>query len=456
MPDLEPPCKRQKLRGRCARRRSSKSKRRGRNSTIKPLLLPLLLLLAPRPPPPPQEQTTCRTMSRSSSPPTTAPLGSTHGLRPRRPQDPPSGRHHAVHGRLAAAQEGLPREDVARFDADAAEAPTVLLPEEMKPEPKPTPDNFMNCTTIERAQREKARLEKNLAKTHGEWYPSQPYKASLSYYRATPAYEELMQSFDLFLLQQRPTSSSKDSSSQSEGLRPTSSGSSKTVESNYTETKPPASAVPLIEAATREDAYARRAQLAAAGPQAPSTTPPPPPPVTTPTYSATISAPFVPNPNFAPPASATSTATPDDNPCIQAIDNEYATTAHFNRFNGQFQREGVNPEYHNDENKSHLCQRRAELEVGIAGSKGFRYANFELSTPRHVKCQVFDRTHHIVAIEAYKAGAFKLDKPPTSNILAESVAEGVKLATATIKWYPNSFAHINAARKYVRDICKGD
>ncbi|PVI00470.1 hypothetical protein DM02DRAFT_506525, partial [Periconia macrospinosa] len=36
----------------------------------------------------------------------------------------------------------------------------------------------------------------------------------------------------------------------------------------------------------------------------------------------------------------------------RAIDNEYATTAHFNRFNGQFQREGVNPEYHNDENKS--------------------------------------------------------------------------------------------------------
>ncbi|PVI00405.1 hypothetical protein DM02DRAFT_395384 [Periconia macrospinosa] len=38
----------------------------------------------------------------------------------------------------------------------------------------------------ERAQREKAKLEKNLAKTHGEWYPSQPYRASkpsnLSYY----------------------------------------------------------------------------------------------------------------------------------------------------------------------------------------------------------------------------------------------------------------------------------
>ncbi|PVH93426.1 hypothetical protein DM02DRAFT_228235 [Periconia macrospinosa] len=159
----------------------------------------------------------------------------------------------------------------------------------------------------ERAQKERAKAEKNLAKTHGEWYPSQPYRASkpsnLSYYRATPAYEELMQSFDLFLLQQRPASSSKDSSSQSEGSRPTSSGSSKTVESNYAEIKSSASAIPVIEAATGEDAFARRAQLAAAGPQAPSTTPPPPPPMTTPTYSATISAPFVPNPNFAPPAS---------------------------------------------------------------------------------------------------------------------------------------------------------
>ncbi|PVI00472.1 hypothetical protein DM02DRAFT_708396 [Periconia macrospinosa] len=98
----------------------------------------------------------------------------------------------------------------------------------------------------------------------------------------------------------------------------------------------------------------------------------------------------------------------------------------------------------------------AEKYAGEAlAAREFRYANFEPSTPRHVKCQVFDRTHHIVALEAYKAGVFKLDKPPTSNILAESVAEGVKLATDTIKWYPNSFAHINAARNYVRDICKG-
>ncbi|CAI6296534.1 unnamed protein product [Periconia digitata] len=46
---------------------------------------------------------------------------------------------------------------------------------------------------------------------------------------------------------------------------------------------------------------------------------------------------------------------------------EYATTAHFNRFNGRFQQAGVDPEYHNDENKSKR-QMNAYFDVDSAAN----------------------------------------------------------------------------------------
>ncbi|KAF2646730.1 hypothetical protein P280DRAFT_387839 [Massarina eburnea CBS 473.64] len=47
--------------------------------------------------------------------------------------------------------------------------------------------------------------------------------------------------------------------------------------------------------------------------------------------------------------------------------DEYATTAHFNRFNGRFQQPGLNPEYHNDENKSKR-QMNAFFDVDAAAN----------------------------------------------------------------------------------------
>lgn len=46
---------------------------------------------------------------------------------------------------------------------------------------------------------------------------------------------------------------------------------------------------------------------------------------------------------------------------------EYATTAHFNRFTGRFQQAGMNPEYHNDENKSKR-QMNAFFDVDAAAN----------------------------------------------------------------------------------------
>ena len=47
--------------------------------------------------------------------------------------------------------------------------------------------------------------------------------------------------------------------------------------------------------------------------------------------------------------------------------DEYATTAHFNRFNGRFQQAGAGPEYHNDENKSKR-QMNAFFDVDAAAN----------------------------------------------------------------------------------------
>jgi hypothetical protein len=47
--------------------------------------------------------------------------------------------------------------------------------------------------------------------------------------------------------------------------------------------------------------------------------------------------------------------------------NGYATTAHFNRWTGRFQQPGINPEYHNDENKSKR-QMNAFFDVDAAAN----------------------------------------------------------------------------------------
>lgn len=46
-------------------------------------------------------------------------------------------------------------------------------------------------------------------------------------------------------------------------------------------------------------------------------------------------------------AAAVAAGLPDPNAA-----GDYSTVAHFNRFNGRYQAPGMNPEYHNDENKS--------------------------------------------------------------------------------------------------------
>lgn len=50
-----------------------------------------------------------------------------------------------------------------------------------------------------------------------------------------------------------------------------------------------------------------------------------------------------------------------------AVAEDYATTAHFNRFTGRFQQAGMNPEYHNDENKSKR-QMNAFFDVDAAAN----------------------------------------------------------------------------------------
>ncbi|CAI6338240.1 unnamed protein product [Periconia digitata] len=170
-------------------------------------------------------------------------------------------------------------------------------------------------------QREKKKREKKLHKQFGYWYPEMPYKAdkpsNLRAFRASGAYRERLQGFSSFLTQFRPTHSSEVSS---DPIKPASSASSPASESHevkpkpsfappasYDQDKPAANPSPVTEAASGEDASARRARLvqSLASPPpshvaplpsalAPVNSPQPPLP-TQPTqpapYSATISAP---------------------------------------------------------------------------------------------------------------------------------------------------------------------
>ncbi|KAF1954156.1 hypothetical protein CC80DRAFT_494001 [Byssothecium circinans] len=52
---------------------------------------------------------------------------------------------------------------------------------------------------------------------------------------------------------------------------------------------------------------------------------------------------------------------------VPKASDEYATAAHFNRFNGRFQQADMNPEYHNDENKSKR-QMNAFFDVDAAAN----------------------------------------------------------------------------------------
>ena len=52
---------------------------------------------------------------------------------------------------------------------------------------------------------------------------------------------------------------------------------------------------------------------------------------------------------------------------VAPITGDYSTTAHFNRFTGRFQQAEMNPEYHNDENKSKR-QMNAFFDVDAAAN----------------------------------------------------------------------------------------
>ncbi|KAF1954158.1 hypothetical protein CC80DRAFT_595294 [Byssothecium circinans] len=92
---------------------------------------------------------------------------------------------------------------------------------------------------------------------------------------------------------------------------------------------------------------------------------------------------------------------------------------------------------------------------GILSWKLFRYG-CSPTAPRYIKEQVQARTHHGIAMKAYKSRSFTLDQAPRPKfVLWNAVEAGVKRATAVVKWYPHSFQHINAARAFVKCICKG-